>query len=725
MKKKKFKKPKTRTRRRTKKLTQPQLQKSIYYLLSKNGKKVFNPKQISKKLRLDNSRDSVLDALRILVKKKQVVELGDYKFKIFDGKRSLGQRGTAKGTVDSTRTGAAYIEIEGRDDDIFVAPKNMGTAMHGDYVEIKYWYPRGRRKPEGEIVRVISRASDNFVGTLYMQKLNAYVIPVRVDANVEVFVDKDDLKGAEDGDRVVVQILKWPLKKGAKAKGKVTTVLGVEGSDLEMNTILINAGFNLTHDDATIAEAEGYPSEITEAEIAKRRDFRGIKTFTIDPADAKDFDDALSIEFLENGHFEVGVHIADVTHFVKPGSALDKEAYKRSTSVYLVDRVLPMLPERLSNGLCSLRPNEDRLTFSASFEFDKDEQIVNRWFGKGIIHSDHRFAYEQAQEVMDNGEGTFAAELKLINRLAQKMRKARFKNGAIDFDMSEVRFRLDEEGVPIEVYVKERLDAHMLIEEFMLLANREVATYMNKRVEGKTEIPFVYRVHDYPNPDKVAELALFAKELGFEMKVGSPKQIAKSFNQLVKKAESDPGLHLLQPLAVRTMAKAEYSANNIGHYGLAFDYYSHFTSPIRRYSDVLAHRILEKNLGTNEWRVDKAELDEMCKHISAQERKAMEAERESIKYKQVEFMEKHVGEVFEGLISGIIDRGIFVELIANKCEGMVGFETMSDIYDIDDSRLFARGKRSDRLFKMGDKVKVRIVRTDLERRQIDMELVED
>ncbi len=717
MKKKKFK-------TRTKKLTQPQLQKSIYYLLSKNAVKVFNPKQIAKRLKLQNSRDSIMDALKVLVKNNQIVELGDYKYKMVGGRRSLGQRGTAKGTVDSTRTGAAYIDIEGRDDDIYIAPKNMGTAMHDDFVEIKYWMPRGRRKPEGEVVRVIKRASENFVGTLYVRKLNAYVIPVRVDANVEVIVDLDDLKGAEDGDRVVVQIIKWPLKKGARAKGKVTAVLGAEGSDLEMNTILINAGFNLTHDDETIAEAESYPSEITQAEIDKRRDFRGTTTFTIDPADAKDFDDALSIEFLENGHVEIGVHIADVTHFVKPGSALDKEAYKRSTSVYLVDRVLPMLPERLSNGLCSLRPNEDRLTFSATFEFDKDDKVVNRWFGKGIIHSDHRFAYEKAQEVMDNKEGVFADELKLINRLAKKMRKARFKNGAIDFDMYEVRFRLDDEGVPIEVYVKERLDAHMLIEEFMLLANREVATYMNKRVEGKAEIPFVYRVHDYPNPDKVAELALFAKELGFEMKTGSPKEVAKSFNRLVKAAETDPGLHLLQPLAVRTMAKAEYSANNIGHYGLAFDYYSHFTSPIRRYSDVLAHRILEKNLGDNEWRVDKSELEEMCKHISAQERKAMVAERESIKYKQVEFMEKHVGEVFEGLISGMIDRGIFVELIANKCEGMVGFETLSDVYDIDESRLYARGKRTDRLLKMGDKVKVKILRTDLARRQIDMVLIE-
>ena len=717
MKKKKF-------QTQTKKLTQPQLQKSIYYLLTKNATITFNPKQIFKKLKIDNSRDDIIDALQFLVKEKKIVDLGDYKYKAMGRRQPLGQRGTAKGRVDSTRTGAAYIEIEGREDDIFVLAKNMGTAMHGDLVEINYWIPRGRRKPEGEVVRVIERASENFVGVLYLHKLNAYVVPVRVDANVEIFVDLEDLKGAEDGDRVVVQVIKWPLKQGARARGKVTTVLGAEGSDLEMNTILINAGFNLKHDDDTIAEAESYPAEITKAEIDKRRDFRKTITFTIDPLDAKDFDDAISIEFLENGHLEIGVHIADVTHFVKPGSALDKEAYKRSTSVYLVDRVLPMLPERLSNNLCSLRPLEDRLTFSATFEFDKDEKVVNRWFGKGIIHSNRRFAYEEAQEIMDNKEGDFTNELQLINKLAKKMRKARFKNGAVDFDMEEVRFRLDEEGVPIEVYVKDRKDAHMLIEEYMLLANREVATFINKKAEGKSEIPFVYRVHDYPNPEKVAELALFAKQMGFEMKIGSPKDISESFNRLVKQAETEPALRLLQPLAVRTMAKAEYSANNIGHYGLAFDFYSHFTSPIRRYSDVLSHRILEKNLDGQEWRVDKSELEDMCRHISKQERNAMQAERESIKYKQVEFMEKHVGEVFDGLISGMIDRGFFVELVANKCEGMISFEMLTEPFDIDESRLFAKGKRTGRMIKMGDTVKVKILRTDLARRQIDMELVE-
>ncbi|HFA48830.1 MAG TPA: ribonuclease R [Bacteroidetes bacterium] len=720
--KKKFSKPKQKNR--TKKRTQSQLQKDIFYLLKRNPTKKFNPKQIAKKLQVKNSKDSVNDALDKLIKAGKARALGDYKFMLQKKSRPTGGRGEATGTVDVTRTGTAYIECEGRETDVFVSANNLGTAMHGDLVKIKYWVPRGRRKPEGEVIKVLERASESFVGTLHLLRQHALVEPTRIDVNMDVFVDPDKLKGAENGDRVVVKITAWPKHPRGKAKGEITAVLGTEGSDLEMNTILINAGFNLTHDEATIAEANAYPAEITESEIKKRRDFRGITTFTIDPEDAKDFDDAISIQFLENGNVELGVHIADVTHFVKPGSALDKEAYKRSTSVYLVDRVLPMLPERLSNELCSLRPHEDRLTFSAAFEFDKNNKVVNRWFGKAIIHSDRRFAYEGAQVILEGGEGEFSSELKLINKMAKDLRKKRFKHGAIDFDMEEVRFRLDEEGVPIEVYVKERKDAHMLIEEYMLLANREVATFINKKAKGQAEIPFIYRIHDTPNPEKVAELAKFAKELGFEMNISSPKAIGKSFNKLVEAAETDGALRLLQPLAIRTMAKAAYSAENIGHYGLGFDYYSHFTSPIRRYSDVLAHRILEKNLGSAAWRTDKGELEEMCKHISAQERKAMDAERQSIKYKQVEFMEKHVGEVFDGYVSGIIDRGIFVELKANKCEGMVGFDTINEPFDIADGRLSATGKRSGQVLKMGDSVKVKILKTDLARRQIEMELVE-
>jgi ribonuclease R len=713
------KKPKPKTKNR--KQTAGQLQKEILILFLKDPKKRFNPKQIAKKLDSGNNKDAVLHALQKLVESKQLEALEDFKFKLKRQPGGFGAKKIHEGYVDMTRTGAAYIECEGMENDVFVAAKNLGAAMHGDRVAIEVWVPRGRQRPEGQVVKVVERASDQFVGTLWHRRRHAVVVPTRQDIQLDIEVPFEETRNARDGDRVIVKVLQWHKQPGEKPKGIVTTVLGAEGSDLEMKCILINNGFPLDFPIEAIEESEDLPAQIPLTEVHRRRDFRPITTFTIDPVDAKDFDDALSIRYLENGHCEIGIHIADVTHFVKPGSALDKEAFRRSTSVYLVDRVLPMLPERISNNLCSLRPKEDRLTFSAVFEFDKHDKIVHRWFGKSIIHSDRRFAYEEAQEILDNGEGDFADELKALNKLAKHLRKTRFKNGAIDFDTEEVRFRLDPEGVPMEVYVKERKDAHMLIEEFMLLANREVATFIHQKAEGQ-EIPFVYRVHDYPNLDKVRELSLFAKELGFPMKVNSPKEIADSFNRLVKAAEKDAALKLLQPIAIRTMAKAEYSPNNIGHYGLAFNFYSHFTSPIRRYSDVLTHRILEGNLLENTLRLDKKRLEEQCKHISLQERKAMSAERESIKYKQVEYMEKHVGETFEGYISGIIDRGFFVELKDSKCEGMVGFDTFDESFDIDEGRLRAKARRSGRQFKMGDLVKVTIIETNLQKRQIEMEL---
>jgi ribonuclease R len=573
------------------------------------------------------------------------------------------------------------------------------------------------------VTKVLERATEVFVGTIWLRGKQAIVAPTNFQVPIDIQVDLDDTKEAKDGDRVIVKVVKWHQRANQLPKGVVTSVLGAEGSDLEMKVILINKGFALDFEQEVIDESEAISEAITEAEIQQRRDFRDVLTFTIDPEDAKDFDDALSYRVLENGNTEVGVHIADVSHYLKPGTALDKEAYKRSTSVYLVDRVLPMLPERLSNNLCSLRPHEDKLTFSAVFEFDPKHKVVGRWFGKTIIHSDRRFSYEQAQQGLETGEGDHASELRILNNIAHSLRKERFKNGAIDFDSEEVRFKLDKNGVPIEVYVKERKDAHMLIEDFMLLANKEVSIYINKKAEAQQEIPFVYRIHDYPNDEKVKEFALFAKELGFKINVNTPQEIAASFNKLAKEADKNDALKLLMPIAIRTMAKAEYSTQNIGHYGLAFDFYSHFTSPIRRYSDVLAHRILFDNLGEKTVRYEKDKLQEQCRHISAMERKAMEAERESIKYKQVEYMQKHVGEVFDGFISGIIERGIFIELADNKCEGMVGFDTMDEPFDVGEGRLRAKGLRSGRIIKMGDAVKVRILETNLAKRQIEMEMV--
>jgi ribonuclease R len=710
------KKPKTKER----KLTSGQLQQEILKLLKKNPKKRYNPKQIARQLKAGTNKDSVLHALEKLAEANQVIALEDFKFKIKKERAVFSRKKIYEGFVDITRQGSAYIQCDGLEEDVYVSARNLGSALHGDRVQISVWTPPGRRRPEGEIVKVVERATVHFVGTLWLRRKHAIVVPKRQDMPLDIMVEFDDIKHAEDGDRVVVKIVQWHKTQESRPRGIVSMVLGEEGNDLEMKSILIDNGFPLEFAEDVIAESEDLPDHIPLQEIHRRRDFREVTTFTIDPEDAKDFDDALSIRYLENGHCEVGVHIADVTHFVRPGSALDKEGYRRATSVYLVDRVLPMLPERISNNLCSLRPNEDRLTFSAVFEFDKNDKIVSRWFGKTVIHSDRRFSYEEAQAILESGEGDFAPELKVLDILAGKLRKKRFKDGAIDFDSEEVRFRLDDDGFPIEVYVKERKASHMLIEDFMLLANREVATYIHGKADG-LEIPFVYRVHDYPNQEKATELALFAKELGFQMNVTTPKEIGRSFNRLVKAAENDGALKLLLPIAIRTMAKAEYSANNIGHYGLAFEFYTHFTSPIRRYSDVLVHRILEGNLQDKTLRIDKKRLDEQCKHISQQERNAMDAERQSVKYKQVEFMEKHIGEEFEGYISGMIDRGVFVELKDNKCEGMVGFETMNEAFDVAEGRLRAKGIRSGKLLKMGDLVKVRIVDTNLAKRQIEME----
>ena len=715
---------KKKLKRQDKKLTTKDLQREILKLFILHPKKRLNPKQVAKKLQIDNNRDSVYHALEQLVALRQLVPLEDFKYKISSAALPAPEKRTAEGVVDITRTGSGFIVCEGMEEDIFIPSKAMLSALDGDRVKIAFWKGRGRRKYEGEVLEIIERATEHFVGTIRISSRYAFVLPDRFNMPVDIFVALENTMAAHDGEKVVVKITEWHNEKQRSPVGKVTEVLGAVGSsDIEMKSILINNGFQLSFPENVIKESETLNGAITEEELAKRWDFRGVSTFTIDPVDAKDFDDALSFQKLENGNLQVGVHIADVTHFLQTGSALDREGFKRSTSVYLVDRVLPMLPEKLSNELCSLRPDEDKYTFSAVFEFDENDRVVSRWFGKTIIHSDRRFSYEEAQEVLETGTGDFAEELNILNRIAKKLRNQRFEAGSIDFDADEVRFRLDEHGVPIEVFIKERKDSHMLIEDFMLLANRETATYMFEK--GKElEIPFVYRIHDEPDPDKVAELAAFAREMGFEMKVNSPREIANSFNRLAEQSKLEPGLRLLEPLAIRTMAKAAYSSNNIGHYGLGFLYYTHFTSPIRRYSDVLVHRILYDNLGDRINRINKTHLEEQCKHISQQERKAMDAERESIKYKQVEYMEKHIGETFEGRISGIIDRGLFVELVETKCEGLVGFETMSESFDIDDSRLRVRGLRTKKVIKMGDLVKVLITGADLSRRQIEMELVE-
>jgi ribonuclease R len=711
------------------KLNAQELSKAILKFFKTYPKKRLNAKQLINKLKISNSKDSVNHTLFGMQKKGILFMLEDGRFRLdkfnnADGSGSGGRKSSSPrtrhvGTVDMTRKGSAYIVCEDLEEDVYVPAKNLGGALKGDKVEIEKFLARGRRRPE-----VLVRAIDHFIGTLQLTKKMGKLIPDRLDVPFEIMVRLTDILGAEDGDKVVVKVTEWPTKSHHQPFGYVTTSLGSEGgNDMEMNTILINNGFNITFPEPVDAEANVLSTEITKKEIGRRRDMREVTTFTIDPDTAKDFDDALSLEYLEDDQFEIGIHIADVSHYVKPGTMLDDEAFKRSTSVYLVDRVAPMLPEKLSNELCSLRPHEDKLTFSAVFTFDKKGKVIDRWFGKTITHSDRRFTYEEAQEVIETKEGDYVEEMLKMNEVAKKLRKKKFKNGAIAFESDEVKFKLDEKGKPISLYVKERKEAHMLVEDFMLLANKEVAMFIAKKGEGH-EIPFVYRVHDTPDPDKVGNLALFAKEMGFHMEFQTPRQIADSYNRLAKAAQKDDALKMLQPLAIRTMSKAVYTTENIGHYGLGFDHYSHFTSPIRRYSDVLTHRILEKNL-TETVRVKKALLEEKCVHISAQERKAMTAERESIKYKQVEFIMDHVGEFFEGRISGMIDRGLFVELVESRCEGMVAFDTLYDNFEVAESRLRAVGRRTKEVFKMGQIIQVKVLSADLERREIEMELMEE
>jgi ribonuclease R len=757
------------------KLSAQQLQIEVLRFLLAHPRKTFSPRQITEQIRVENNKDSAEHALRQLVEAGSVAEISENKFGValdrltvkdrepevpaekaekpahsapFESFRKQkfekkpDGRKIIEGRVDMTRTGAAYIVSELMDTDVYVPTKYVNTALNGDIVRVMLFPapPRRRpgqpaRKPEGEIVEVVKRANEFFIGTIRISRKYALVLPDNPNMPVDIYIPLEACGEARDGEKVVVRITDWQEGKGRVPMGKITQVLGnVGGNNFEMQKILINQGFELTHSDEAQEEAARIPDVISEQEITRRRDFRDILTFTIDPEDAKDFDDALSIRELEDGNLEIGVHIADVTHYLKPDSTLDREAYQRSTSVYLVDRVCPMLPEKLSNNLCSLVPHQDRLTFSAVFEFTPKGKLLKRWFGKTVIHSAHRFAYEQAQTILDNKTHEDLDTLpifpqldwavKTLDRIAKVMRKERQKNGAIGFETDEVRFKLAPDGTPLEAYVKERKDAHLLIEDFMLLANKEVAIYMDNKGKGQQEVPFVYRIHDLPDMSKVADFARFAAELGHPLKVDTPKQIAQSFNSLMLAARKDDRLKLLEPLAIRTMAKAVYSTDNIGHYGLGFTHYSHFTSPIRRYSDVLAHRILERNLDGRTDRVDKNKLEEQCKHVSNQERKAADAERESIKYKQVEFLSNRVGEVFEGIISGIIERGFFVELPESKAEGLVDFRYLDDTYVVEEGNLRVTGKRYKRQFKMGDRVNVVVTAVDLQKRQIEMELAE-
>jgi ribonuclease R len=673
-----------------------------------------------------NNKDAVSHAVKSLAKKGFVLPHKDDYYQWNNENPSTLTTATnvkyVVGRVDMTRTGSAYIIADGMEEDIYVSERNIGTAMNRDTVKVEVPKRSGRGKIEGKVVEILTRSITHVIGTLHVYDKYAVVIPNLSGKFPDVYLKLDDISSCLEGDVVLAEITQWTSSQNKAIWGRVKSKLTkMDDHEVAMQSILIGAGFSLEFPENVIAESEAIKGEITPKDLSERRDFRDVLTFTIDPDTARDFDDAISYKLLENDHVEIGVHIADVTHFLTENSALDKEAYLRATSVYLVDRCVPMLPEKLSNDLCSLNPHEDKFTFSAVFIFNEKYKLISEWFGKTLIHSDRRFTYEEAQERLESGEGDLAKELRHVNDIALKLRKDKFKNGAINFESEEVKFVLDENNVPISLYVKERKDAHMLIEDFMLLANRSVAKYMAKK--SKPEIPFVYRVHDMPDLSKLADFALFASEMGYKMKIDTPKHISLSLNGLATAIHSNEALKVLSPLAIRTMAKAEYSPKNIGHYGLAFEYYTHFTSPIRRYSDVLVHRILYKNLSIDEYRVDLDGLAQKCKHVSKQEVKASEAERESVKYKQVEYMQNHVGEEFTAQVSGMIDKGIFVSLPESGAEGFIPFFKLSEKYELATSRLSATARRTGDTIKMGDKIQVVLSEADLSNRQLTFEIV--
>ncbi len=629
---------------------------------------------------------------------------------------------TLKGVLDITRSGMGFVVVPGTETDILIRPGDFNTALHGDMVRVRIKSEGGRRM-QGVVEEVLIRKRTEFIGHLQMNKGFAFVVPEMDKPMPDIFISLPDIHNAKDNDRVVVRLLKWE-KDGKRPVGEVINVLDATNSnDAAMKEILLEAGFPLEFSDEALEVAARIPDTISTAEIKKRNDIRSLLTFTIDPIDAKDFDDAISFRKLKNGNNEIGIHIADVSHFVEPDTALDKDAYQRATSVYLPDRVNPMLPEHISNVLCSLRPHEDKLTFSAIFQITPKAEIKQYWLGKTIIHSDHRFNYEEVQAIIEEKAGIHGDEILILNDLAQKMRKKRFQHGAISFSSQEVKFKLDEKGDPIGIMIKESKEAHQLIEEFMLLANRTVAENLSKIKFNNKPLPFPYRVHDDPDEEKLLPFAVFAKKFGHKFDTSSPDTIAASFNKLLADVQGKPEQHVLEQLGIRTMAKAKYTIENVGHYGLGFKHYCHFTSPIRRYPDVQVHRILEQVL-TNNIIPDK-KLEEKCKHTSERERAAMESERAANKYKQVQYMKNYLGEEFEGVISGVASFGFWVETVEHKCEGLV---TVNSLLEYDEFRhvesdYCLMGQRSGKKFRMGDKVWIKVVAANLTKRQLDYEWV--